>query len=167
MYLSSRKVSAMSFKRLKILWIKNSMFQSRWLTKFINGLTRNGNKAFIERMYEKAFIKLKTITKAPHLLIFDVLCMIKPIFLMRWIRKAKHYFSIPKMASTSKQYRFAIYMFSKLILTRRSKKNYKIPDMVIDAIMSVYVRKNSELVDFKNDMYNTAVFNRSKVRFKW
>lgn len=167
MYLSSRKVSAITYKRLKILWIKHSIHQSRWLSKLINGFVKKGNKDFSERIYEKAFISLKSITKAPQILIFEVLSMIKPIFLMKWIRKAKHFFKVPKLASTSKQYRFSSYMFNKLILNTKSKKNYKIPNKIVDIVLSTFVKKNSHLISFKNDMYNTAVFNRARVRFRW
>jgi hypothetical protein len=50
----------------------------------------------------------------------------------------------------------------------KNRKIIKAPhNKLYDELISIVHDKKSKLIDFKDDIYNIAIFNRSLFRFKW
>ena len=165
----SKKLTVMGKKRMNILWKKHYEFgQSFWFSKLTRGFIKKGRGEFAENIMLQTILLLKNVTQLPHLAIFNMLSVIKPIFLLRWIRRSKMYFNIPKMVTPIKQYKFSVFMVNRYILITKFRSKIKSHVRLFNEVLLVAKPNGgSTLIEFRNDVYNVAIFNRARARFTW
>lgn len=165
----SKKITTMNKKRVRILWKKNcDKYQSFWFCRFVSGFVKKGKKEFVEGVLQKTIILLKDITKIPQVLIFEAILAVKPTLILRWIRRAKMYYNVPKMITHVKQHKFAIFMFNRYLRQAVGKKLIKLQSFLLNELLgAVGNGGESTLINFKNDIHSIAVYNRTRARFTW
>ncbi len=156
-----------TYKKLKIIWNKNSVFNSLWYSKFINQFIKKGRKDSSEKKLFTIFKQLKSHTLLPHTQIFEIFFLTKPYVILTWIRKAKIYHQIPKIITLNQQYRLSLYLFSKLLILNNRKKKLVFENKFILELSNIIYNHNSYLLDYKQDLYNISIYNRSLLHFKW
>lgn len=78
------------------------------------------------------------------------------------------YYNVPKMITHVKQHKFAVFMFNHYIRDTKSKGSPK-PHLKLfnEILLTSNPEGGSVLVDFKNDIHNIAIYNRTRARFTW
>ena len=161
------KKTLASKHKLIILWNKDLLFDYIWINKFVNQCIWEGKKDKVENYYYKSLALLKSVTSFLVLYLFEALFLIKPLILLRWLRLGKKWHQIARPIHEELQYRMGFFLLSKMFKLKNRKLSKKPHVRLFDELISLVHDKRSKLLDFKNDMYNIALFNRSLFRFKW
>jgi ribosomal protein S7 len=153
--------------KLSIFWNKDLLFDYIWINKFINQCNWQGKKQKIEKYYFNSLKELKGVTTFLVLYFFEAMFSIRPIILLRWLRLGKKWHQVARPIHEELQYRTGFFLLSRMFRLR-SKKAIKKPYIkLVDELLSLVHDRRSKILDFKNDMYSVAIFNRSLFRFKW
>ena len=153
--------------KLKILWNKYPLINSFWYSKFTNQLMRKGKKESIENILVLMFKQLKEITRLPHLFFFEVFFLTKCSVVLKWVRKAKIFNQVPKFISINQQYRLAMYLFSKFIVSNVRKKNIKMNIKLFSELLNIIFNNSSDVLLHKENQYSVSVYNQALVKFNW
>jgi ribosomal protein S7 len=153
--------------KLIIFWNKDVLFNHIWVNKFINQCVWKGKKEKIEKYFHKCLYLLKTVTLFSIVYFFEALFLVKPIILLRWLRLGKKWHQVARPIHEELQYRMGFFLLSRAFRLK-NRRVVKAPyNKLYDELISIIHDKKSKLIDFKNDIYNIAIFNRSLFRFKW
>lgn len=153
--------------KLIVLWNKDTLFDYIWINKFVNQCVWQGKKHKIELYFYKCLKLLKGVTNFLILYFFEALFLIKPIILLRWLRLGRKWHQVARPIHEELQYRMGFFLLSRVFRLKNKKLLKKPYQKLFDDLISLIHDKKSKLLDFKNDLYNIAIFNRSLFRFKW
>ena len=153
----------LSYKKIKIIWIKNSVFNSLWFHKLINQLMRKGKKEVSEKIFFLAIKNLRSVTLVQNLFFWEAIFLIKPIILTHWVRNGKTYQQLPKIISTMKQYSIAIFFFS--LRLKMNKTNPNIIQTILKELFEIIFTKTSKILEFRDDIHKIGIYNQAFIRF--
>lgn len=153
--------------KLIIFWNKDILFNRIWINKFINQCVWKGKKHKIELYYFNTLKLLKSVTSFLILYFFEALFLVKPIILLRWLRLGRKWHQVARPIHEELQYRMGFFLISRAFRLKNKKLVNKPEIKLFEELIALVQDKKSKLLDFKNDMYNIAIFNRSLFRFKW
>ena len=146
---------------------KESLFNSKWLSKFMNCFFFKGQKIKIELLvYNSFFLLKKFLNTNGLLLLFETLEKLKP-----WIglklkigKKQKKVQAYPIILTSNIQYTKAIYWLIKSIQIRK-EKNFSV--RMCNEISCVIFTQITNSLKKKQEYYNYAVSFKSINKFKW
>jgi ribosomal protein S7 len=153
--------------KLIVFWNKDILFDYIWINKFVNQCIWQGKKNKIEIYFYKCLKLLKGVTTSLVLYFFEALFLIKPIILLRWLRLGRKWHQVARPIHEELQYRMGFFLLSRIFRLKNKKLLKKPYEKLFDDLVSLIHDRRSKLLDFKNDLYNIAIFNRSLFRFKW
>jgi len=154
-------------KKLIIFWNKEIVFKYIWLKKFINQCVWQGKKQKIELYFYRTIKLLKETTLVPILYFYEALFILKPLILLRWIRRGRKWHQVARPVHEELQFRTGFYFLAKSFRLRYNA-NKKSPYLKLyEEVLNLIHDKRSKFLDFKNDIYSIALYNRSLFRFKW
>lgn len=151
-------------KKFLINWYSNSVYKSYWLNKFINRLFFKGKKEYIERHLYSCFSFLKGMSNYPLLIFYEILDMVKPIILLKWIRKGKNYYQVPKLIHRTDSYKTAILWISYVVKKNNSLGFFK---KIFVEFVGILCFNDSKLFTIKRNLYSVGLTNRTFVNYIW
>ena len=83
------------------------------------------------------------------------------------MRKAKIFNQVPKFISINQQYRLAMYLFSKFIVSNVRKKNIKMNIKLFSELLNIIFNNSSDVLLHKENQYSVSVYNQALVKFNW
>jgi len=146
----------MNIKKLRLFWKKDSIFKSMWLFKFINQCMRHGRLEFVEKNIHDCFKLLKEVTILGLFYFFETLFIIKPLILLRWVRKGRNFYQIGRPVHEEMQLRFGSFFLALQSRLRWRRKLTKFSNKLYVEIIKIVHTKNSEIMDFRTDLYHIA-----------
>jgi len=157
----------LSLLKLKILWNKYPVINSIWYSKFTNQLMRKGKKEAIEKTLRLTFKQLKSVTTLPYTFFFESFFLTKCTVMLKWIRKGKIFHQVPIFISINQQYRLAMYLFSKFIVSNVRKNRTTMDSKLFSELVNIIFNKTSEVLAYKENQYSVSVYNQALVKFNW
>jgi hypothetical protein len=95
------------------------------------------------------------------------LFIIKPLILLRWVRKGRNFYQIGRPVHEEMQLRFGSFFLALQSRLRWRRKFTKFSNKLYVEIIKIVHTKNSEIIDFRNDLYHIAKHNMAMYRHKW
>ena len=157
----------MRIKKLRLFWKKDSIFRSMWLFKFINQCMRHGKLEFIEKNIYDCFKLLKEVTVLGLFYFFETLFIIKPLILLRWVRKGRKFYQVGRPIHEEMQLRFGSFFLALQAKLRWRLKLNSFSNRLYTEIIKIVHTRNSAIIDFRNDIYLIAKHNMAMFRHKW
>jgi len=156
---------------MKYISYNEGVFNSKWLSKFINKWFLLGRKFYIEKIIYCTFFILKSnLNYYPLFIFFEVLEKIKPyiglkINKYKWGNKKNKKIKVsPYILSLSAQYNKSIFWLTKSIkLRKESNLSLKIYYEFYDIIFNT----TSNCLRKKKDYYKYIIMFKSIKNFKW
>lgn len=154
---------------MKNLTYQEGIFNSKWLSKFINCWFFKGEKFKIEKLiYESFFYLKKKFNVNGLLLLLEVLEQLKPwigLKLHRSTNQRKSQIQAhPVILTSNIQYRKAIYWLVKSIQLRK-EINFSI--RMSNEIKGIVFNEMTNSLKKKKEYYKYAVLFKSVRKFKW
>lgn len=154
--------------KVNIFWNKDFIYNSLWFTKFMNQLVWQGKKEKIEKYFFNTLRHLRAVTLTPNIYFFEILFMLKPLIILRWIRLGRKWHQVARPIFEELQYRCVFLLLSKTFRMNEGVNKFGSPEKKLyEEIINLVHFKNSKLLDYKKDTYSIAIYNRSLFRFKW
>jgi len=163
--------------KVKIIWPKNYLFNSFWAPKVINRFITKGNKEYIEKEFFIFFKQLKKLTINPIFLILGLIKKATPVFgLKKILNKVSKlqseddkiippkYLRIPIILRQMRALKIAVRWFkdSCLLFWRRVPLHKRL----YNEILSLFVYKNSKVLQRKKALYAEGLKNRLSVKYR-
>ena len=148
---------------------QEGIFNSKWLSKFINCWFFKGENFKIEKLiYESFFFLKKKFNVNGLLLLFEVLEQLKPWIGLKLHRsnnqRKSQIQAHPVILTSNIQYRKAIYWLVKSFQLRK-EINFSI--RMSNEIKSIVFGEMTNSLKKKKEYYNYAVLFKSVRKFKW
>lgn len=109
---------------------------------------------------------LKGVTSFLVIYFFEALFLLKPLILLRWLRLGRKWHQVARPIHEELQYRMGFFFLSRVFRIKNKKVRKKPHVKLFNELVGLIHDKKSKLLDFKNDLYNIALYNRSLFRFK-
>jgi ribosomal protein S7 len=155
--------------KIIVTWKKDILFNRIWITKLINQCFWQGKKEKTEKYFYSCLLKLRSVTTTQVLYIFEIMFMLRPLVILRWIRLGRKWHQVARPIFEELQYRSSL-----LLLASSFKVNEGVrraagtpTTKLFNEIINLIHLKNSKLMNYKKDTYSVALYNRSLFRFKW
>lgn len=154
---------------MKTFIYQESVFKSKWLSKFINYLVGKGKKFKIEKLIYFVFFYLKYFfTVYSFFFFFESLELLKPWvgLKLNYIVKAKKQTiqAYPIILSRNVQYKKSIYWLIKSIQLRKELGFVK--KMASEA-KNIIFKEVTQSIKKKREYYNNAILFKSAKKFQW
>jgi small subunit ribosomal protein S7 len=145
------------------------VFQSKWLSKFINKGILKGRKTKFEKfVYCSFFCLKKKLMVSPLFIFFEALEKLKPSAGLRlYIKgntKKKRIKACPVILTFGRQYTKSIYWVLKAIQLR---KELFLNDKLFGEFDNIVFNESVNPIKMKKDYYNYIVMFKSVKRFNW
>ena len=154
-----------NYKKYKINWLKNSVFNSLWHTKLVKQFMLKGNLALSERIFITFLKKLRQVTKLQSFFIFEALFLIKPLMLIQQVRSGNTWHSIPRFIPKCVQYTAGIRILSKIVKTNKDYIYFY--DKLINEFLKIMQSKDSDALSFRENLYSVIEYNKAFASFRW
>lgn len=157
----------LTVKKLRIFWKKETIFNSMWLLKLIKQCMRHGKLELMEKVIYKSLKLLKNITVLGLFYFFECIFIVKPIIILRWVRKGRFFYQVARPIHEELQLRMGCFFLAKFLRIKWRRKELTLAEKLYSEIFNVIFTKKSKILDFRNDIYNIAEYNMSMFRHKW
>jgi hypothetical protein len=166
-------------QKVKIIWPKNYLFNSFWAPKVINRFIIKGNKEYVEKEFSIFFSSLKKITINPVFLLLGLIKKVRPIFglkkILNKVSKLKSdddnekpipkYIRIPMIMRKLRGLKIGIKWFKDSCLLFWSR--VRLHTRLYNETVSLFVYKNSKILNRKKTLYEEGLKNRLSVKYRW
>jgi ribosomal protein S7 len=145
------------------------VFQSKWLSKFINKLTLFGKTGKIERLvYLTFFFIKKELSICPMFFFFEVLEKVRPVIGLKIYkkkgRKVTTKTAMPIKLNTTAQYKKAIFWLRLSISVKEEKQ---LVSKIFQEFYDTLILDAGNSLKKKKTYYKYAVLFKATRKFKW
>lgn len=147
------------------------LYNSRWLSKFINKFCMKGKKLQIEKIiYYSFFLIKKKLKYYPIFIFFEVLEKIKPsiglkIYKFKWGNsKKKKINAFPYILTTSLQYKKSLFW---LIQSIKIRQENNLSLKIYNEFYDVLFNNSGNSLKKKKDYYKYVILFKTIKKFKW
>lgn len=140
------------------------MQDSFFFNKIISCLSDRGKRGFVLGQFYGSFFKLKECTIAPILLFFEAFEKVKPVLIVRMMRKGKGELQIPIPSNEYRLYKVGIKWIASAI------KIYSTTPLSVNIaseIVKIVVEGNSQVLQRQKLLYAVAIENRALTHYRW
>lgn len=150
-------------KKIGQTFIRNEITNSFWINRFINKLTKNGNKKSVENNFYKLFLKSKSLKLNFPLHFFYCLEILRPVLILRNKTKGGRVNLIPTQISLERQYDYSL---TWLVHAINKDKLKNLSSKIFKQILKISILKRSKALSKKRKIYKKLVKNRFAIHFK-